>query len=99
MAQSPRDNNYVPAILGTSNADGITPLPPYVDSSTNRLLVNATISGSSGDGAILDGVSSSIKATVLDYTSSNPLAVRLTDTSGDYVATFAVTQSGTWDEV
>ena len=51
------------------------------------------------DGAILDGVSSSIKATVLDYANSNPLAVRLTDTSGDYVATFAVTQSGTWDEV
>ena len=41
--------------------------------------------GSGGDGAILDGVSSSIRATVLDYTNSNPIAVRLTDTNGDYV--------------
>ena len=39
-----------------------------------------------GDGAILDGVSSAIKATVFDYTNSNPLAVRLTDTTGDYAA-------------
>lgn len=28
----------------------------------------------------------SVKATVLDYANSNPLAVRLTDTNGDYVA-------------
>ena len=39
-----------------------------------------------GDGAILDGVNSSIKATVVDYTNSNPLTVRLTDTNGDYAA-------------
>jgi hypothetical protein len=44
------------------------------------------------DGAILDGVSSSIKATVLDYANSNPLAVRLTDTSGDYVGAGGGTQ-------
>lgn len=48
--------------------------------------------GSAGDGAITDGVSSSIKASVLDYTNSNPVAVRLTDTSGDYVAAGAGTQ-------
>ena len=34
----------------------------------------------------------SIKATVLDYTNSNPLAVRLTDTTGDYVGAGAGTQ-------
>lgn len=52
------------------------------------------ISGGSGggDGAIADGVTAAIKATVLDYTSSNPLAVRLTDTGGDYVAAGAGTQ-------
>jgi len=42
--------------------------------------------GGAGDGAIVDGVTSSIKATVLDYASSKPLAVRLTDTAGTYVA-------------
>lgn len=41
---------------------------------------------SGGDGAIVDGSDSTIKATVLDYSNSNPLAVRLTDTNGDYVS-------------
>src|SRR3990167_6882462 len=45
-----------------------------------------------GDGAIQDGSDSAIKATVLDYTNSNPLAVRLTDTAGDYVGAGAGTQ-------
>jgi hypothetical protein len=46
-----------------------------------------TFSGaSSGDGAILDGVAGAIRATVFDYVNSNPIAVRLTDTNGDYVA-------------
>jgi hypothetical protein len=48
--------------------------------------------GGSGNGAILDGSNSTIKASVLDYTNSNPLAVRLTDTSGDYVGAGAGTQ-------
>jgi len=39
--------------------------------------------GGGGDGAILDGVSAAIKATVKDYVNSNPLSVVLTDTSGD----------------
>lgn len=47
---------------------------------------------SGGDGAILDGVTASIKATVVDYANSNPLTVRLTDTNGDYVAAGAGTQ-------
>jgi hypothetical protein len=45
-----------------------------------------------GDGAILDGAVAAIKATVLDYANSNPLAVRLTDTAGDYIAAGAGTQ-------
>lgn len=48
--------------------------------------------GGASDGAIVDGASSSIKASVLDYANSNPLAVRLTDTSGDYVGAGAGTQ-------
>lgn len=40
---------------------------------------------------IVDGTNSSIKATVFDYTNSNPAAVRLTDTNGDYTSTFAIT--------
>lgn len=72
-----------------SSADGdYTPL--QIDASGN-LRVNVA-AGGAGDGAILDGVSSSIKATVLDYTNSNPIAVRLSDTNGDYVAAGAGTQ-------
>lgn len=62
-----------------------------IDDTNDALQVNV-VAGGAGDGAILDGVSSSIKATVLDYTNSNPLAVRLTDTGGDYVAAGAGTQ-------
>jgi len=64
--------------------------PLQVDASGN-LRVNVA-AGGAGDGAILDGVSGSIKATVFDYTGSNPLAVRLTDTNGDYVGAGAGTQ-------
>ena len=60
-------------------------------STANGLPVNI-VAGGAGDGAILDGVTASIKATVLDYASSNPLAVRLTDTAGDYIAAGAGTQ-------
>lgn len=42
MAEAKRDNNGITTILGLSNADGVTPLSPYIDSSTNRLLVSAT---------------------------------------------------------
>lgn len=59
---------------------------------TYSLKTTASLSGGGGDGAILDGVSSSIKASVLDYTNSNPLAVRLTNTDGDYIAAGAGTQ-------
>jgi hypothetical protein len=62
-----------------------------MDGTNNALRVNV-VAGGAGDGAILDGVTSSIKASVLDYTNSNPLAVRLTDTSGDYVGAGAGTQ-------
>mgnify|MGYP000943516601 CR=1 FL=1 len=45
-------------------------------------------SGGAGDGAILDGASSSIKATVKDLTNANPLTVAIVDTSGDQIASF-----------
>lgn len=50
------------------------------------------IAGGAGNGSILDGVDNTIKASVLDYANSNPLAVRLTDTNGDYIAAGAGTQ-------
>ena len=48
--------------------------------------------GGAGDGTILDGANSAIKVTVRDYTSSNPLAVALTDSNGDFASAGAGTQ-------
>lgn len=64
-----------------------------MDDTNNAVRVNMIASSvGGGDGALLDGVSSAIKATVLDYVNSNPLAVRLSDTNGDYVGAGAGTQ-------
>lgn len=50
------------------------------------------VGGGASDGAIVDGVTGTIKATVFDYANSNPLAVVLRDPSGDYVAVGGGTQ-------
>lgn len=60
-------------------------------SSATPLPVNV-VAGGAGDGAILDGVSSSIKATVLDLTNSNPLAVSVRDSNGDLASLGGGTQ-------
>lgn len=58
-----------------------------------QVATTATLSGDvTTSGEIADGANAAIKATVLDYTNSNPLAVRLTDTSGDYAAAGGGTQ-------
>ena len=44
MAQAPRDDNQVTALLGTSNADGTTPVVLWSDPTTHRLLVDASLS-------------------------------------------------------
>jgi hypothetical protein len=53
--------------------------------------LTVSVSVTSSGAAIEDGADAAIKATVKDYTNSNPLTVVLTDTSGDpYVAGVAV---------
>lgn len=42
MAQAPRDQNQITALLGTSSSDGSTPVILYANATTNRLLVDAT---------------------------------------------------------
>lgn len=54
--------------------------------------MQAVGSAGSGDGSIVDGVSSSIKATVFDYATSNPLAATLVDTNGDPISVGGGTQ-------
>ena len=38
--QTPRDDNFVPALLATSNVDGVTPVKVYADPTTHRLLTD-----------------------------------------------------------
>lgn len=87
-----RDTNFVTA-MGAENDSSAVVETVLKDNATGGVYVHIVGNDvSAGDGAILDGASASIKATVLDYTNSNPLAVRLTDTSGDYVGAGAGTQ-------
>jgi hypothetical protein len=67
----------------TPNGDSI------VDEANDALRVNVVASSASGgDGAILDGVSGSIKATVADLANSNPLTVAIVDGAGTQITSF-----------
>lgn len=85
VSQRTTPSDTQPSRVVTPNGDSA------MDETNDAVRVNV-VAGGAGDGAILDGVSSSIKASVLDYTNSNPIAVRLTDTNGDYAAAGAGTQ-------
>ena len=65
---------------GLQDPDGNV-VPATTDASGN-LLVNVA-AGGAGDGSILDGVDPAIKATVKDYSNSNPVCVIAVDTNGD----------------
>jgi|GEM_PF-1415316 len=97
MAQGilPKDRNFIAAIGGASaTTDTAASIRAFQYHNTTRGMTVHIVGNdvSAGDGALLDGASTAIKATVLDYTNSNPLAVRLTDTAGDYIAAGAGTQ-------
>lgn len=51
--QAPRDENRIPALLGTSSADGTTPITIWADPDTHRLLVDLG-AGVVGPGASTD---------------------------------------------
>jgi len=76
------------------DANGRLKVEIFNSGDTHTISGTVTANAGTGDfnGALVDGVSSAIKATVLDYTNSNPLAVRLTDTNGDYVSSGAGTE-------
>lgn len=42
MTDAKRDNNSIVTLIGVSSADGITPVPVWVDPVTHRMLVSAT---------------------------------------------------------
>jgi len=72
--------------VSITNAD-ITTIAGAISSSNMRVNI---VAGGAGDGSILDGANSAIKATVLSYSNASPVAVRLSNTSGDYVSTVSI---------
>jgi hypothetical protein len=52
MANAARDANYVPTLLGTSNADGITPMRVYVDPTAHSLDIDDDTTGSDLSGNV-----------------------------------------------
>ena len=56
MANAKRDQNYIPTMLATSNADGTTPVPIQVIGTSHVLKVSDGVGGSdlSGDIASID---------------------------------------------
>lgn len=77
MAQAPRDENFVPTLLGVSNADGTTPVPIYADPVTHRLLVD--LPGGSGSVTSVSVVSANGFAGTVATATSTP-AITLTTT-------------------
>jgi uncharacterized cupin superfamily protein len=84
-------NDSVAIWSNTAKTGGGTDYQPIVDSD-GHFQVDILSGPAGGDGAILDGATPSIEATVKDYTNDNPLCVRLTDTDGNYVGAGAGTQ-------
>lgn len=76
--------SFLPTEVNGRPSDDILAVSEWL---RDTFFTGLSLSGTGGGGGpIEDGVSAAIKATVLDYTNSNPLAVRLTDTNGDYVS-------------
>lgn len=79
-------------VTGFKRDSDKSPREPVLDDNDVLKVTVTSGGGGGGDGAILDGVSSAIKATVFDFTNANPLAVVLRDTNGDYVSVGGGTQ-------
>lgn len=55
MAEAKRDGNFVPALLGVSNADGVTPVVVYADPITHRLYCDVIVSSAVVNGGTASG--------------------------------------------
>lgn len=80
MAQAPRDQNSIPALLGVSNVDGTTPVTVYADPVTHRLLVD--LAGGSGT------------VTSVSVVTANGFAGTVADASTTPAITLSTTVSG-----
>lgn len=87
---APRDSNRITGLIVNDNATNneiIVGGNPTLQS-INVSVVEGSISLSGADGAITDGASALIKATVFDLASSNPLATQIVDATGTAITSF-----------
>lgn len=87
MSNAPRDGNRVPSLIGESNAGDRAPVIIYADPATQRLLVNATITGS----ITVDSITGAVEIT---NDAGNPIPVNGTVTANAGTGTFTVDGSG-----
>lgn len=108
MAEAERDGNFVPTLLGVSNADGTTPIAVYADPTTHRLLVD--LAGGAGTVTSVSVVTANgfagtvatstttpaitLSTTVTGVLKGNGTAISAASAGTDYVAPGAITTSG-----
>ena len=80
MAEAKRDENFVPTLIGVSDADGTTPIAVYVDPVTHRLKVDL----STGSGSV----------TSVSVVSANGFAGTVADASTTPAITLSTTITG-----
>ena len=81
MNDAPRDQNFVPVLLGVSSVDGVTPVPIRVDPATGRVLVDVTgAPGSAAWGGITGTLSDQ---TDLQAALNAKISASLIDAKGD----------------
>jgi len=85
MANAPRDDNYIPVILGTSNDDGSTPLAVQADPSSHALMADDGTSGTdmSGNNASRDSNYETVLMVLSETDGVTPVALYIDSVSGE----------------
>lgn len=85
MADAIKDNNQISTLLGTSNADGSTPVRIKIDPSTHAIAITDGESGSdlSGDIAARDNNMIPVMLAVSSTDGVTPVAIYTDPTTGE----------------
>ncbi len=84
MTDTKKDNNQIPALLGTSDADGVTPLPFKATASSHSLLADDGTTGSdlSDDVAKRDNNGNPVAMAVSEVDGITPVPIYAKSSNG-----------------